>query len=307
MNSGSFTQEQANFHRQIILERPDLIKTEVEAIIMGQQGIVLRFGDEFFKKPKDSHTGKSHSSEIYILKELAGSNFPIPEVTFTGSDESFFATRRMPGLLLSQALHENKLGNDLTPLWTDIATFMHQIAGFFTAERVARIGLKQMFQPSTLVATQEALREPNFKKYMDNESHHRLKDLGERTLENAFWPYAPHITHGDMSPNNILVDPISGRLTGIIDFGRTGFHPFELDFTRFSVFGPEALQALIKIYENRTKKQISLKRVILLRIIRLLVGIHKKMRSNANEVEIQIEMNLLVDLLDYKWLKYVQD
>lgn len=104
-----------------------------------------------------------------------------------------------------------------------------------------------------------------------------------------------------LSFDNIIVTSCGEHVAGILDFGRVGFHPVELDFTRFAVLGPQALLYLIKAYESLTSVTVSAERVLLLRKARMLSGIAQQFAHVGLTPEVKLEVAQLQDLFTEKW------
>lgn len=55
-------------------------------------------------------------------------------------------------------------------------------------------------------------------------------DIGLTQPEHDDYKGAPRFVHGDFSPDNVIVDPTSGRLVGVIDWGNSAIGDPALDF-----------------------------------------------------------------------------
>jgi aminoglycoside 2''-phosphotransferase len=60
--------------------------------------------------------------------------------------------------------------------------------------------------------------------------------------------FEPRLRHGDLGPGNILYEPETGKISGIIDFSEAGLGDPAVDLAALSLYGAEFLEDLFAIY-----------------------------------------------------------
>ncbi len=243
MNSNAFLDA-------ILEERPDLkekVKSgAIKAVFPGQgfSAHTAIVGDEVFKtakcypwpgiETKDLILGIEREHDL--LQYLQDAELPMPKLTYTGRKLSFFGMTRLQGAVLSSWDVESLAPDDKRQLAKDIATFCADLANAVPADDAVKMHLdvspaEVMFDAKQVRAEMDSpcaralfgARYDFFKKAVDD-----YIDYREKNPETA----AKILMHCDLKEGNILWNPETKRLTGVIDFGLSHLTVVESGFKK---------------------------------------------------------------------------
>ncbi len=257
----------------ILEERPDLrekVKSgAVKPVFPGQgfSAYTVIVGDEVFKtsqgyawpgiETKDLILGIEREHDL--LQYLQDSELPMPKLTYTGRKLSFFGMTRLQGETLNRWDVDGLAPDDKRQLAKDIATFCADLANAVPADDAVKMNLdaspaEVMFDAKQLRADMDSARARKlfgerydfFKKAVDDYIDYREKNPA--TAEKV-------LMHCDLKDGNMLWNPETKRLTGVIDFGlshltsvESGFkklyEKFPADFTDMVLEEYAALQSI---------------------------------------------------------------
>lgn len=162
--------------------------------------------------------------EVQLLTMLQGkiaTQIPVP-LYYT---ENFLVYKKIPGSpLIAYAFY--RLGHkQRSKLVLEIAQFLSQLHKALTPEEIASLNLAQSDWPWSFEKLQE------HRHHLDDN-----KDLAEvfDSIMNIYKdelavPFEPTLIHNDMSIKNIIVDPLTGQLRGVIDFSDIAYDDSLLD------------------------------------------------------------------------------
>lgn len=291
------------FFNAIVTERADLKAQPYVVANSGQQSIVLEINGEFFKTPLYEASVEEFCREINVIEFLndRGLAFSIPQITTIGADKKFFAMSKLDGYTLSQALKVGMPQNKQINLIDSYINIMKEISAAFDNNSIQKLGLRRMSQLSSWEFVEHALNNNNLYDALGDELFWQAKSLEKEIDTLKKWPYSNTISHGDLSLDNVIIDKATWDLRGVIDFGRVGFHPPELDLTRLTVLGPEFMRRFISSYIEETHAKISFENVLLLRKARMLAGIGIHLNSTKNTALLDENIREFSDLFEEKW------
>ncbi len=170
-------------------------------------------------------------------------SLPVPDPICSNLDtkvlgEAFIGYRLIPGEpLYRENLAQIRNKDTLQDMARTIADFLRELHAIPVEEafsgrlqqrdtRKEWANLFRRFEKKLLPTMQPSEQEPvrkNFRRFLDNERN---------------FDYAPVLRHGDFGTVNLLYEPESGRITGVIDFGNAGLGDPALDFaTLMAPFG----------------------------------------------------------------------
>lgn len=162
--------------------------------------------------------------EVQLLRMLQGkmtTAVPLP----LHYEENFLVYKKIPGSpLIAYSFY--RLGNkQRSKLVFDIAQFLSQLHTVLTAEEIASLNLTKSNWPWSFEKLQAHSH------HLDNNKD--LADVFDSIMkiyeEEAAVPFQSTLIHNDMSIKNIIVDPLTGQLRGIIDFTDMAFDDPHLD------------------------------------------------------------------------------
>lgn len=211
----------------IVAERPDLQGQTFYSPHYGNTAHTLIVGDEVFKGPRLLSHMASFEREISYMERLKGKSLPVPELTCVGRNAYFYGMTRLQGVVMSEAMQ------DMTSRQEDL------FAADFGAA-VANIALALSDGEEVRASSSSSVRD-NDEKYLNNP---RIASrLGEDagTARRLVADYYDRMKerklvacHADLHKENVLMDPKTRRLTGIIDFSTVSHR---LDEEAFSFIG----------------------------------------------------------------------
>lgn len=162
--------------------------------------------------------------EFKVLKALQGKILThIPEPVYY--EENFLVYKKIPGSpLIAYAFF--RMGNkQRSKLMCELVEFLLQLHKAFDQEQAQELGLMKSDWPWSIEKLQENRHylqdHPEMFEVFDN-----IIKMHEQAQLQAF---QPTVIHNDFAMNNIIVDPLTGQLRGIIDFADVAFDDPSLD------------------------------------------------------------------------------
>lgn len=218
----------AGYTNQIQRRCPDLPVRTATLNADGQYNDVLVVNDAYiFRFAKVAPAIETLSREVYILRRLQSRlPLPVPSPEFAspegaGLGEAFMGYRMIPGRPLWREAFQAIRAED------GLSRMAGQLAGFLLA--LHQIPPEQIVPAGQPVADSAAdMRELHTRiqaklyGYMRADAREAVTAHFERFLAGAEQPLAPVLRHGDFGTGNLLHDPVTLNITGILDFAFTG-------------------------------------------------------------------------------------
>lgn len=239
------------YTRQLSLDFPDLPLRKVELFGQGWEHVVLRVNDSLvFRMPRGEYdTSKSPEkvdAEIGILKHLQGKlPVAIPYPKYIAPEKSYYGYEMLPGALLSEiegTLTEGERAQ-VREDWVEIATAIHASVSVAYAESLK----VQHFDPSQMLVRAARIKdvrvEPEIVEFATKimDKVHAV-DLSQQRMS---------FIHDDLHFLNILADPKTHKITGVIDWsGLIG--PIDREFSVWEWNHNGDLEKVAAIYKQRT-------------------------------------------------------
>lgn len=175
--------------------------------------------------------------ETALLRALAGKlPLPVPEPLYAG--EGFAAYAHISGVPLTAPTLQAMGEADRQAVAERLAAFLRMLHGVPLAE------LPEMVRNGEVSDTVESwanlcerIRARLLPLMRPEASAAVAVQLDAFLSASDRLTFAPALRHGDFGPSNILYDPATNRLTGVIDFGSAGLGDPALDLAS-SMFGP---------------------------------------------------------------------
>jgi hypothetical protein len=203
------------------------------------ENVVVRLGETHIVKILDAGSPERCATET-LLQELLHERVgrPVPKVTHISDTHCIFAMEALPGKPLSKL--ENSLSEEkLRVLDRDTAAFAAKVTGALSMDEARALELPgldgywgesettldQLEQRASAdgAALESAFREGGL---LDGAGAALARGFIDRFRDLA----APAFRREDHHDDNILVDPKTGRITGLIDFGYASMAPkYRLD------------------------------------------------------------------------------
>lgn len=199
-------------------QRRDLKRKTFYVASHGNSSMTLLAGDEVFK------SGRYHGcwdyaveKEQYVLPLLENLDMPVPKLTTVGNGTQFIGMTKMPGTPLSRVFNDlsqkerNRLAFDIAAVKKKL-----EYGVSYKALRAYDVVRHQpVYGEGLLRRSRTMMGRDDVKGVLkSNGLYNHLNDYLDRV--DARDPVA---VHGDMHDNNLLIDPKTKTLTGVIDFG----------------------------------------------------------------------------------------
>lgn len=207
---------------------------------------------------------RTEIAAITLLQQKT--NLPVPKsrlITISGKEQTItcLIQEELPGRPLSGLL-ERTHSEDIIPVVAQFAKVLTQIHGV-DSDSYGEI-------------VSQARRHPTWRECFTDDICSRLEyavgkkilrqnhiEYFERKLEDSCLDEtaSPSLTHGDYKPKNILVDPTSLEITGLLDFESARFWRPIWDLTRIATIAfkqhPELLDLFLRVYTSITNSDLN--------------------------------------------------
>jgi aminoglycoside 2''-phosphotransferase len=205
-------------------------------------------GQWIFRFARRPEIVRQFRKELQVLPELAD-HLPaaIPNLEFVRLDDpNFFCIGYRK--LIGEALSRKTATQDVA---AQIGTFLHSLHEF-PWDAGSRLGL-EIFKPDTWRAEYLDFYQwvqENVLPEVSWEIGKMARNLWETFLNSeANFQFDPALIHGDLGEEHILIDPVSNRLVGVIDWGDTRIGDPALDFTGLlASCGPDFVRQALETY-----------------------------------------------------------
>lgn len=199
--------------RLIRLQRPDLASAEIRPLAFGWDNASFRVGGaRVARLPRREVAAGLIDNEARWLPKLApGLPLPIPVPEFVGEPVDGYRWR----WLIAPYIPGTPAG---TLVDLDVAECARQLGGFLKSLHTDA-PLDAPINPfrGVPLAARDATTRKRLAVVSDHVERSRLTQLWEEALAATPFDLAPVWLHGDLHPQNLLVD--DDRLSGVIDFG----------------------------------------------------------------------------------------
>jgi len=215
--------------------------------------IVFINDDLIFRFPRTPLVAESYTNQTMLLTYLQGKlPLPIPCPLYVATravpwQERFMGYRRIPGKPLYRetlaAIHDPTA---LRGMAMQLAAFLH------TLHHLALVDLPITLSVSDGIGEWEALYsgfQATLFPHMRPAARQWVTDHFERYLQQAAqFTYQPVLRHGDFGGSNILYDPQTNCITGVIDFESLGLGDPATDVAALSSYGEEFFALCLTTY-----------------------------------------------------------
>lgn len=197
--------------QSIIAERADLAHRTFYVCTYGNTAHTVFAGDEVFKGIRYVQHAEKLQQEYGVINTLQGQGLPVPTLTHISVSGHFYGMTRLDGVTYESMKGSFMLADEIQ-LGKDIGRFASGLANAFPKADLDAGDLRKVSNIEMSVFEQDIL------KYYMREDF----DLCRREIA-AFIDRATGqakvMRDADFHDENVLVDPITKRLSGVIDFG----------------------------------------------------------------------------------------
>lgn len=238
---------------------PNLGVVQTEIVTAGQNNtVVIVNGDLVFRFPRYEVGIDNLVREVRVLRTLQGRTpIPIPVPIYAKLSprvvgQVFVGYERLPGVPLSQipaaALDEDE---DIRPLALQLGAFLaalHDVP-------LASVGINDVPNATIYHRWDDISRRIASQLFplMRPDARQQVCDHFERFLNDPrTLSLRPVLTHGDFGASNILYDPATHHVTGVIDFGSVDADDPAVDLAAASTIHPNLLDVIPDAYPAAT-------------------------------------------------------
>lgn len=253
------------FEKKLQQDFPDLLINSVKILGTGwhhdavevNDSIIFRIPHHIYGQDVTPETVYFETEILKILKDKVPVSIPDPQ--FIAPDKSYFGYPKLNGVLLQDFV---KTFNDSDRLqlrkdWVAIASAMHQNVSI-EAARALKIPDFEQSGPSAverIFDMQEIT--PDIKEF----ARTMLKQRQE--YESKLGPYV--FIHNDLQFHNILANPETKRITGLIDWTDACVGPISREFSIDEWMQGNLLDEVAKLYEEKTGTRVNVRQSLMWR------------------------------------------
>lgn len=269
----------------IIAEYPDFETRAGTEADHGLNGYTFLFPDEVIKGARSAGKIPQVEQEARILRHLEDRGVSsVPRLTREGKEAAFIGMTRLPGKGLNGIDLKSLSQGEHMQNARDIGGFMADFAGAFTEEEGRNI-FKVKGNPSLKLEEIEAsLTAPMMRAALGDDlpaAETALRDFRQTAASRQ-----PVATHNDLHNGNIMFDPTTRRVSGVIDFGYAGLGLPEEAFACFRFSPPEFLREMCTEYTRRGGQEVRYEDVISWGIARDIKEMHAMLeKGDAKKAE----------------------
>lgn len=264
-------------------DHPDF---SVESITLSNQGFdnmtfevngqwMLRFAKEEWHRPK-------FASETSVLRFLKGkTSLRIPNIEIEGKSFLYSAYQKIPGERM-QDLWGGLSHPEKNAVLEDLAGFLFEIHAAVSPEQAAKLNVRRFpFHWRPPLEMLEMLQ----KRYYGAPWQGRALKALSRYLDTLNEKGPETFVHHDVHGANVLLDPTSKKVTGVIDFGDLCIGDIHRDFFSMCWVDYAAADGLAHAYERKSGATLDRRRIRDLRIISLLGDLCVQHNTHGTELE----------------------
>jgi len=199
--------------------------------------IIFRFPDKTFFGEKGFELIQREVRLLDLIRENISLQIPKPIYLSTDPNNPFIGYKKINGISLSRCFDRTTKA-DQKSIAIQLGEFLSELHSREVYQKICTTWKsEQEFNPSQYLSYwQNYLKQAQGKAYhlMDTDQKKWVSHLFHEFLDEAEnFNFFPCVIHGDFDTTNILVDPITFKVTGIIDFEETGVYDPAGDFIFF--------------------------------------------------------------------------
>jgi aminoglycoside 2''-phosphotransferase len=209
--------------------------------------------DLIFRFPRSPHVAAAFAVETALLQAVQPYlSLPVPNPIYTNLDAQngmriFMGYRMIPGEpLRNETLAAIRDEVALDRLAMQLATFLRELHAVPAPELGVELQMRD--GPDGWADMYAAFRDRLFP-YMRPDAREQVTQQFDAFLgEPRHFQYQPALRHGDFGAGNILYDPETRSISGVIDFGFAGLGDPAVDIAAISTTGEPFFRRLYAVY-----------------------------------------------------------
>ena len=276
------------FLDSIYTERPDLKTVAVTyPKRSGRRCHTVFLGNEVFKTPiKGEQELSAFELEYKTLCHIYKSSCVVsPRITHIGQKYPFYGMEKLPGVPLWKTL-ESFDQKQMDQLCDDIAEFIYGMQSAFSQDDIKKLGIPEYEWIIPFEKVIEALENGQIRLTLEKYGLYKKCIFAFSQYERALFASTKTLIvgHGDLLPGNMLADPLTKRLTGIIDPGRVGIRRIENELLPLCSKLPDLMiQNIVARYCRKTNIHINLQTLRMISAAEHLHSLSKHLPRHAND------------------------
>lgn len=240
----------SSYVEQIRVVYPELDIRSSELLTNGGQFSIILFVNEtlVFRFPRSEPVARSMSRELTILAALQGrTTLPIPKPIYQQVVDGLPAFMGYP-LIRGEPVQADTFASVAEAVLKHVA---EQIVGFLRELHSTPLDRLDLPEDETRDDWARMAQEFRDKLYpfMRADAQAQVTATFEQALNNPrLWDYRPVLRHGDFGTRNILYDPQTLTITGVIDFGMSGIGDPAQDVVAIWSLGKRFMEHFFTLY-----------------------------------------------------------
>ena len=249
---------------------PDLEARTTHLTDGGEFNDILIVNDELiFRFPRFSDGLERLRVEVATLGAIQGCvSLPVPNPVYVSQDMqtvdvAFLGYHVLSGELLRDHLETARAKAARQQLARQLATFLLELHRFPTKAVKSKVPMHDCDRREALPVLFESIREHLYPHMRPDACDAVTNQFDVFLNAPTSFGYEQVLKHGDLGPGNILVDPQTLTITGIIDFGSAGLDDPAVDLGHISFWGESLLGKpfVRQLYDDYGMSELLLSRV----------------------------------------------
>lgn len=231
---------------------PNIDNNEIQVFDDGWDYVVIVVNNETaFRFPRREDYSKTLPIEVNFLEVFADkSPVRVPKLTYQKDEAtgiSYVSYRFIPGVQFTKKISSTFSKDELFAVAKQLGIFLTLIHSF-SVEEAKELGIQQIDSFDSWQKRLTKIKKEVFQ-HIDENGQRWIITLFENFLETiSMTPIKLSLTHSDIMPEHIIVDPKTHTLSGIIDFGDSLIADPAYDFTFLARYGEDFLNECYKNY-----------------------------------------------------------
>jgi len=244
----------------VLLFFPNIEKSNVKFLYHGTYNVfevmsthIFRFPDKLFRNESGVKLIQKEIKILNVIRKFISRSIPAPEYLSFDSDNPFVGYKKIEGVSLSRCFQKIPI---------EIRLKIGEGIGKFLSELHSQEIVKEVINNRVL---EVEFRPDIYRDYwtdyfgmiktmifplLSGQEKEWIMELFSRFLENdANFKFTPVLVHGDFDTSNILINPKTFEVTGIIDFEDSRIYDPAVDFLFFDE-GAEFLNQIVSNYKG---------------------------------------------------------
>jgi aminoglycoside phosphotransferase (APT) family kinase protein len=215
-----------------------------------QHVLVDHVNNVVYRYPRNQNASDKLKDEIDVLKELNHISFNVSIPRILEHTNACTAYEYIPGDIITEEVSKSLNDNQATEIGYDLGEFLailHSADPSIVSGKKTKQSIS-LFEYYTS-RIDNAKNEP-FYNHVNNLAN-QIKSTGTQVL-----------MHGDLHGLNMIIDPISQNLTGVIDFSEVELGDRHQDFRKIFMTNKRFLEPAVNKYQELTQTNLSIDQII---------------------------------------------